>query len=238
MARLLIVEDEEEVLKTVKMFFKREGFEVYGVRTGREALETAEKHPPDIAILDVMLQEGPEGPNGMTGFDICKALRNQRFRGPVIFVTARTAERDKLTAFELGGDDYVTKPFSMLELGARVKAALRRAGGGRSIYRFGEVSVDLDNYAIRHNEGSPEERLERLSNREQELLRFLIEHRGQVLSRELLLTSIWQYNPNVTTRTVDTHILNVRKKLGDDAQQPRFIETMHGVGYRFLAEEG
>lgn len=233
MARILFVEDEEEVLETVKKFFSRQGFDVYGARTSADALEIAERFPPDVAVLDVMLQEGPEGPDGMDGFDICKALRANKFRGPVIFVTARTSEQDKLLGFELGADDYVTKPFSLKELHARVQASLRRAGGARSVYKFGPVEVDLDNYVIRHSGLE-----ERLSNREQELLRFLIEHRGQVLPRELLLTSIWQYNPNVTTRTVDTHILNVRKKLGDDAQNPRFIETMHGVGYRFIAEEG
>ena len=233
MARILFVEDEEEVLETVKKFFSRQGFDVYGARTAADALELADRFPPDVAVLDVMLQEGPEGPDGMDGFDICKALRANKFRGPVIFVTARASEQDKLLGFELGADDYVTKPFSLKELHARVQAALRRAGGARSVYKFGPVEVDLNNYVIRHSGLE-----ERLSHREQELLRFLIEHSGQVLPRELLLTSIWQYNPNVTTRTVDTHILNVRKKLGDDAQNPRFIETMHGVGYRFIAEEG
>ena len=237
MARILFVEDEVEVLKTVKAFFAREGYDVYGAQTGAEALDLARRFPPDVAVLDVMLQEGPEGIDGMDGFEICRVLREQKFRGPVIFLTARTTEQDKLLGFELGADDYITKPFSLLELKARVSAALRRAGGARSVYRFGEVEVDLDNYVIRRPDGSNAVE-ERLSNREQELLRFLIEHRGQVLPRELLLTSIWQYNPNVTTRTVDTHILNVRKKLGDDAQSPRFIETMHGVGYRFVAEEG
>ena len=124
-------------------------------------------------------------------------------------------------------------PSPLLELKARVQAVLRRSGGARSIYRFGTVEVDLDNYVIRHPDAE-----ERLSNREQELLRYLIEHRNKVLPREELLTSIWKYSPNVTTRTVDTHILNVRKKLRDDASSPRFIETMHGVGYRFIGEEG
>ncbi len=234
MPRLLIVEDEEEVLDIVKAFFTREGFDVYGARSGAEALKLAARFPPDLALLDVMLHEGPSGPGGMDGYEICHALRERKFRGPVIFLTARTTEADKLMGFELGADDYVTKPFSLLELQARVKAALRRAGGARSIYHFGDVEVDLDNYVIRR-EGESEERL---SNREQELLRYLIEHRGKVLPRETLLTSIWEYSPNVTTRTVDTHILNVRKKLGDSAQNPRFIETLHGVGYRFIAQEG
>lgn len=231
MARILFVEDEEAVLDTLKRFFIREGFDVYGARGRTDAMEACRRYPPDVAVLDVMLNEGPEP--AFDGFDVCKGLRDEGYKGPVIFVTARTSEADKLTGFELGADDYVTKPFSLLELNARVQAVLRRSGGARSLYRFGTIEVDLDNYVIRHPDAE-----ERLSNREQELLRYLIEHRGKVLPREQLLTSIWQYSPNVTTRTVDTHILNVRKKLRDDAANPRFVETMHGVGYKFIAEEG
>lgn len=233
MPRILFVEDEEAVLETMKRFFTRENYDVFGARSLSAALDIARRHPPDVAVLDVMLNEGPEPQHD--GFDVCKALRDEEYDGPVIFVTARTSESDKLTGFDLGADDYVTKPFSLLELKARVSAVLRRTGGARSIYRFGEIEVDLDNYVIRHGEGEGEERL---SNREQELLRYLIEHRGTVLPRGELLTGIWKYSPNVTTRTVDTHILNVRKKLRDDAASPRFIETLHGVGYRFIASEG
>jgi len=232
MARILFVEDEQALLDTVQRFFKRENYDVYTARGLTEALQLHERYKPDVCVLDVMLNEGPEPDH--SGFDVCKALRDADYSGPVIFVTARTSEQDKLLGFELGADDYVTKPFSLLELKARVAAVLRRAGGARSVYRFGPVEVDLDNYVIRH-EGSDEERL---SNREQELLRYLIEHRGKVLPRGELLTGIWRYSPNVTTRTVDTHILNVRKKLRDDASNPRFIETLHGVGYRFIADEG
>ncbi len=231
MARILFVEDEEAVLETLMRFFRREGYDVYGARGMNDALENAHRFPPDLVLLDVMLNEGPEPDHD--GFAVCKALRDQDYVGPVIFVTARTSESDKLTGFDLGADDFVTKPFSLLELKARVSAVLRRSGGARSIYRFGEVEVDLDNYVIRHGDTE-----ERLSNREQELLRYLIEHRGTVLPRGELLTGIWKYSPNVTTRTVDTHILNVRKKLRDDAANPRFIETLHGVGYRFIASEG
>ena len=174
-----------------------------------------------------------EGPGGLDGFQILSELRRTGFAGPVILLTARTLEHDKLLAFDLGADDYITKPFSLLELRARVNAVLKRAGGGKSVYRYGPVEVDLDNYLIRHGE-----EVERLSNREQELLRYLIEHRGKVLGREELLASIWKYSAGVTTRTVDTHILNVRKKLRDDAGSPKFIETYHGIGYKFVGEEG
>ncbi len=232
MARILFVEDEEDLLSSLVAFFTREGFEVFHARGGEAAIQLAARMRPDIAVLDVMLHEGPEGPAGKDGFEVLRALRDRGFTGPVIFLTARTLEHDKLLAFDLGADDYITKPFSLLELRARVRAALKRAGGGKSVYRYGTVEVDLDNYVIRHGD-----ELERLSNREQELLKYLIEHRGKVLQRDELLTSIWKYSAGVTTRTVDTHILNVRKKLRDDASEPAFIETLHGIGYKYIAQE-
>ena len=231
MPRILFVEDELAIQDTLKRFFTREGFEVHTASSRSEALAVKGRTTPDVVVLDVMLNEGPEPQHD--GFDVCRALREGGYDGPVIFVTARTSEDDKLTGFDLGADDYVTKPFSLKELKARVQAVLRRVGSTKSLYRFGDVEVDLDNYVVRHGEET-----ERLSNREQELLRYLIEHRGKVLQRGELLTGIWQYSPNVETRTVDTHILNVRKKLRDDASNPRFIETLHGVGYRFIATEG
>ncbi len=231
MPRILFVEDETSVLDTLQRFFQREGFEVFTARGISGATSITQRQPPDVVVLDVMLNEGPEPDK--TGFDVARALRDEEYDGPILFVTARTSEQDKLLGFDLGADDYVTKPFSLLELKARVNAVLRRTGGAKSVYRFGTTEVDLDNYVIRHPDAE-----ERLSNREQELLRYLIEHRGKVLPRGELLTSIWKYSPNVTTRTVDTHILNVRKKLRDDAAEPRYIETLHGVGYRFIANEG
>jgi DNA-binding response OmpR family regulator len=231
MPRLMFVEDEQALTDTLVRFFNKEGFDVYTASSRSEAVENAARFPPDVIVLDVMLNEGPEPE--YDGFAVCRTLREDGYSGPVIFLTARTSEQDKLRGFELGADDFVTKPFSLLELKARITAVLRRFGGARSIYKFGGIEVDLDNYVIRQPDAE-----ERLSNREQELLRYLIEHRGKVLPREELLTSIWRYSPNVTTRTVDTHILNVRKKLRDDAASPVFIETMHGVGYRFIAEEG
>jgi two-component system alkaline phosphatase synthesis response regulator PhoP len=233
MPRILFVEDEEDLLSSLVAFFTREQYEVYQARGGRAALQLLGRAKPDVAVLDVMLHEGPEGPAGLDGFQVLSEMRKAGFTGPVILLTARTLETDKLLAFDLGADDYMTKPFSLLELKARVQATLKRAGGAKSVYRYGDIEVDLDNYLIRHGE-----EVERLSNREQELLRYLIEHRGKVLGREELLQSIWRYSAGVTTRTVDTHILNVRKKLRDDAGKPRFIETFHGIGYKFVAEEG
>ncbi len=232
MPRILFVEDEEDLLSSLVAFFTRDGFDVFHARGGRAALDVAARQKLDVVVCDVMLHEGPEGHLGLDGFQILSELRRGGFVGPVLLLTARTLETDKLLAFDLGADDYVTKPFSLLELRARINAVLKRAGGARSVYRYGGVEVDLDNYLIRHGD-----EVERLSNREQELLKYLIEHRGKVLNREELLSHIWKYSAGVTTRTVDTHILNVRKKLRDDATSPRFIETFHGIGYRFVGEE-
>ena len=232
MPRILFVEDEPEVLKSLMRFFKKQQYDVYGTQTGAEALEIAERYMPDIAVLDAMLHEGPEGVDGMDGFEICRKLRQQNFDRPIIFLTARSTEQDKLLGFEIGADDYVTKPFSLLVLKARVEANLRRSGPPRNIYRFGPVVIDLDQYVIRHPSSQ-----EKLSNRERDLLQFFIANRGRILSRDELLREVWGYKSGIATRTVDTHVLTVRKKLGDDAQNPRFIETLHGVGYQFIASE-
>jgi DNA-binding response OmpR family regulator len=213
-------------------FFKRQGYDVYGAQTGAEALDLAERYPPDIAVMDVMLHEGPAGPDGMDGFEICRTLRKTGFDRPVIFLTARSTEQDKLLGFELGADDYVTKPFSLLVLKARVDRLIKKVGT-RKLYRFGETVVDLDLYVIRRPD-----KTERLSNRERDLLEFFIQNSGRILSRDLLLRQVWGYKSGIATRTVDTHVLTVRKKLGDNAQNPQFIETLHGVGYQFIASEG
>jgi len=229
MARILFVEDEEAVLKRLLKYFEREGFEVRGAQTGAEALEAAASFHPDVAVLDVMLHEGPGGMEAMDGYEICRGLREAGFERPVIFLTARSSEQDKLLGFELGADDYVTKPFSLPELKARVEACLRRAGGARRLFSFGEVKVDLDQYTITRPDS-----IQRLSNRERDLLEFFLKNRNRILSRDELLKRVWGYKAGIATRTVDTHVLTVRKKLGDNAQNPRFIETLHGVGYQFI----
>jgi DNA-binding response OmpR family regulator len=235
MARILFVEDEVEVLGTLTKYFERQGHIVHAVRTGEEALTVAERFPPDVVVLDVMLQEGPAGPDGMNGFEICTALRSSGYDRPVIFLTARTSEEDKIVAFDAGADNYVTKPFSLPVLEKRIDAMLRRVGGARYLYHFGDVRVELgpNDMAIHHPDGD-----EPLSKREAALLRFFIDNRGRILSRDMLLERVWGYRAGVATRTVDTHVLTVRKKLRDNAQEPIFIRTLHGVGYQFIAEEG
>ena len=233
MPRILVVEDEQALLDTVQRFFTREGFDVHTARSRSEALDLYNRYPPDVVVLDVMLNEGPEP--DFDGFDVCKALRDAEYEGPVIFVTARTSEADKLTGFDLGADDYVTKPFSLREVMARVKARLRNrtvqeeeAGVIPDEFHFGNVDVDLRRRILRKN---GEEH--RLTTHEAGVLGYLIGHRGRDVSREELLQEVWGYSPNMTTRTVDNQILKLRKKVEDVPADPRHILTVHGTGYRF-----
>ncbi len=240
-AKILFVEDEEAVLSSMKKFFDKQGFFTLGARSSEEALTLATRHKPDIAILDVMLHEGPEGQKDdpksqKSGFDICKSLRDNGFSQPIIFLTACTTEQEKLLGFEVGADDYVTKPFSLPVLLARVRANLKRVGNIRKLYTYGNVVVDLEVHEIRHTVGDTVEK-EALSRRECDLISYLIQNRGRIISREKLLEKVWDYNAGVHTRTVDTHILTVRKKLRDDAIKPMFIQTHHGVGYQFIGTE-
>lgn len=233
MRRILFVEDEYELLKDLGKYFKSIGYEVMTAQTGSEALSLAQRYTPSVVVLDVMLHEGPAGGDALSGYEICKALRDQRFDRPILFLTGRTTEADKLTGFALGGDDYLTKPFSLLELRARVEALLRRMPA-RSLYRFEDLEVDLDNFELRRDDGSTD----RLTRMERDLLLYLIDNRGRLLEREELLSRVWGFRPGVESRTVDTHVGNLRIKLRDQAVSPRFIQTVNRVGYRFIGVEG
>ena len=227
---ILFVEDEAPVLKTMLKFFTKQGFETYGAQTPEDALNLARTKVPDIAVLDVMLHESGGGTGEVDGFELCRSLREQGFDKPIIFVTARSSEEDKLLGFDVGADDYVTKPFSLPELLARVKANLRRGGVETQIYRYeNNIVVDLEMHEIRHGD-----EVEQLSKRERDLLAFFIKNTGKILSRNQLLEEVWGYKGGLHTRTVDTHVLTVRKKLRDNAQIPQFIQTLHGVGYKFI----
>jgi two-component system alkaline phosphatase synthesis response regulator PhoP len=227
MNRLLIVEDEPDMVTGLKDNFELEGFEVRSASDGVAGLEMARRGNPHVVILDVMLPR-------MSGLEVCKALRREGCTVPILMLTARGQELDKVVGLEVGADDYVTKPFSVRELIARVHALLRRAQAGAPAsrlesYSFGDVRLDFKAYRATRGD----QRLD-LSPRELDLLRYLIERKGETVSRERLLSEVWGYGGQVNSRTVDAHITKVRAKIGDNKAQPRLIVTVHGVGYRFV----
>ena len=223
--QVLIVEDERQIRESLSDFFNLQGYDVLAAGTGDEGLATGLSEQPDLILLDIMLP-------GMHGFDVCRGLREGGYAGPVLFLSAKGEQLDKLTGFDVGGDDYITKPPDLRELLARVRANLRRAekdAPSEEAFSFGNVAVNFTTYDL-SVQGKPV----KLSAKEMELLRFLVQRRGQVLSREVLLEEVWNYDSDVSTRTVDTHILNLRRKLKDGPPN-RFIQTVHGVGYKFAS---
>ena len=226
--KVLVVEDDEAMAVALRDGFAYEGYEVAVAREGLSGLHAAEHAALDLVILDVMLPK-------MSGLDVCKRLRGNGNNVPIIMLTARGQEIDKVLGLRLGADDYVTKPFSFLELLARVDAVLRRAGGpagcgkGAACYSFGDVTVDFK----RHEARKGSDRLE-LTPREFRLLDFFVKHRGQVVTRDQLLDGVWGYTTVPFTRTVDTHVAKLRKKIEDVPAEPRFLVTVHRLGYKFL----
>ena len=226
--RVLIVEDEEGLLEGLSHNFKFEGYDVLTAKNGTEGLKMALKQKPDVVILDIMLPE-------KDGFTVLKELRQRHREIPVLVMTARNFEADVLKGFDLGADDYVTKPFGIKELMARVRRLTERAGSGGvtlapTTYTFGDVEVRFEPREV-YKAG----KAVALSFKEFELLKYLIEHRGRTVSREELLEEIWGVDEElgVTTRTVDTHVSNLRSKLGAGFAQP-FIVAVHKVGYKFV----
>jgi two-component system alkaline phosphatase synthesis response regulator PhoP len=225
MSKILIVEDEPDMVLGLKDNFEFEGYEVLTASDGQTGLERARTQKPDLLVLDIMLPK-------LSGLEVCKTLRGEGFEAPIVMLTARGQEIDKVVGLELGADDYVTKPFSIRELLARVRAILRRSEGKKkrlSRYQFSDVELDFEAY--RAKKGG--EALE-LSPREFELLRYLIERKGETVSRDRLLEDVWGYESYPSTRTVDTHIAKLRAKIGDSGSEPRWILTIHGVGYKFV----
>jgi two-component system alkaline phosphatase synthesis response regulator PhoP len=223
--RILIVEDEPDMVLGLKDNFEFEGYEVLTASDGVTGLERAREKKPELVILDIMLPR-------LSGLEVCKTLRGEGFEAPIIMLTARGQEIDKVVGLELGADDYVTKPFSIRELLARVRAILRRTDGSKrrlSHYSFFDLELDFETYQAKKS-GEPLD----LSPREFELLRYLIERKGETVSREKLLQDVWGYESYPSTRTVDTHIAKLRAKIGDSGSEPRYILTIHGVGYKFV----
>jgi DNA-binding response OmpR family regulator len=225
MTKILIIEDEPNMVAGLRDNFEFEGYEVAAAYDGVEGLERALKDSPDLVLLDVMMPK-------MSGLEVCKQLKVKRPGIPIIMLTARGQEVDKVVGLELGADDYVTKPFSIRELIARTKAVLRRvskSNGHGDSFGFSDVSVDLKSCRVTRR-GKPVE----VSAKEFELLKYFIGHSGETLSRERLLTEVWGYEHFPTTRTVDAHIVRLRQKLEPSPEQPHFFLTVHGVGYKFV----
>lgn len=222
MKRILVVEDEPGIAFGLQLDLKTEGYEAEIESDGEKALQRAQKETFDLILLDVMLP-------GKDGFEVCRELRRSGSKTPIILLTARAQEAEKVLGLELGADDYVTKPFSPRELRARVKAALRRtADGPQETYCFGDAEVDMARCELRRA-GKPVE----VTALEFKLLSALVGHRGRVLSREQLLDLVWGHGTFVTDRVVDNHVVTLRKKIEPEPAQPRFLVSVRGMGYRF-----
>jgi len=222
MPRVLVVEDEPDIALGLKDDLERHGYEVRTVGDGEAALRQGREAGWDLILLDLML-------SGRDGFAVCRELRSAGIRTPVIMLTARTHEAEKVQGLELGADDYVTKPFSPRELRARIQAVLRRvADESEGTYRFGDCAVDFDRGEVRCNRAAVD-----VTALEFRLLAAFIRRRGHVLSRRQIIDAAWGEDTFVTDRVVDTHILNLRKKIEPEPSRPRYLCSVRGMGYRF-----
>lgn len=223
--RILIVEDEQGLRLTLGDRLRNEGYEVETAPDGAAGLDRASRGGFDLIILDLMLPE-------KSGLDVCRDLRQQGLTTPVLMLTARGQTLDKVVGLKIGADDYVTKPFEMIELLARIEALLRRKQTSThapgAVYQFGTVRVE-----VRSTEVFRDGRPVTLSAKEFQLLRYLLEHRGETLSRDTLLHEVWEYAATPTTRTIDVHVAWLRQKLEEDPKKPQWILTVHGHGYKF-----
>jgi DNA-binding response OmpR family regulator len=224
--KVMIVEDDPHILLGLEEILKGEGHEVVVCNRGDQALASIKTHQPSLLVLDVMLP-------GLSGYEICKQLRAQKIATPVLMLTAKGQEMDKVIGLDLGADDYVTKPFGVRELVARINALLRRGHGQSSpaysvaSFQIGSAVVDPRTFELRRGKTT-----ETLTARELKLLQLLHAHPGEVFSRDRLLTEVWGYHYYGTTRTLDQVIVQLRRKLGDAAENPKHLLTVHGVGYK------
>jgi two-component system alkaline phosphatase synthesis response regulator PhoP len=223
---ILLIEDEKGLIITLTDRLRSEGFEVTSANDGKKGFEAALAGSFDLIILDVMLPK-------KNGYDVCRDLRQKGVSTPILMLTAKGETIDKVLGLKLGADDYLTKPFEVIELLARVEALLRRSptqtnGASNEAFRFGDVTIDF-----KRAEVTKENKAVDLSAMEFKLLQYLIENRGTVHSRDCLLDAVWGYDAMPTTRTVDVHIAWLRQKLEDNPRHPHFIQTVHGMGYKF-----
>jgi len=224
--KILVVEDDEHILLGLEEILKSEGYAVAVCKRGDKAVEAVAKERPALVVLDVMLP-------GLSGFDVCKQLRTKKVTVPILMLTAKGQELDKVIGLDCGADDYVTKPFGVRELVARINALLRRcareAEDGEVVFRIGDCSIDPKRFQLQRGKTTEE-----LTAKELKLLQLFHKHPGEVFSRDKLLNEVWGYNYFGTTRTLDQVIVQLRKKLGDPADNPRHLLTVHGVGYKLL----
>jgi DNA-binding response OmpR family regulator len=225
MPRILVVEDDPAILRGLVDALEQEGYSVLSARNGRQGLDLGLREEVDLVVLDVMLP-------GMDGYEICRKLREDHLGVPILMLSARSRESDKIVGLEFGADDYVTKPFGVAELLARIKALLRRMNrpDDRKLrtYSFGEVSLDFEKFRATRA-GKPL----LLTAREYAILGHFIRHRGNVVTREELLTSVWGHETAPDSRTVDTHMAQLRKKVEKNTSRPRYLVSIRGAGYRF-----
>ena len=221
--QILVVEDEPDMALGLKHNFEFEGYRVRVAKDGSEGLSAALSNQYDLIILDVMLPS-------ISGLDVCRQLRRKGLTMPIIMLTARGQEMDKIIGLETGADDYVTKPFSINELLARVRAQLRRQSRQPiHHYRLGDIDLDFLHYKATRRHAPLD-----LSPREFEILRYLIEHKGETVTRDQLLDDVWGYDNYPITRTIDNHIAKLRQKVEPVPSDPQYIITVHRIGYRFL----
>lgn len=229
--RILIVEDDPHILLGLEEVLKSEGYEIASCNRGDGALAAVTRFQPTLIVLDVMLP-------GMSGYDICKQLRSKKVSTPILMLTAKGQEIDKVIGLDLGADDYVTKPFGVRELLARIQALLRRTGGSSASsqvqneqsFQIGSATIDPKTFQLKRGRV-----VEELTAKELKLLQIFHTHAGEVLSRDRLLNEVWGYNYYGTTRTLDQVIVQLRKKLGDNGGEPKRLLTIHGVGYKLSA---
>lgn len=226
--KILIVEDDPHILLGLEEILKGEGYEVTVCNRGDKAIEAASKHQPSLIVLDVMLP-------GLSGFDVCKQLRARKASTPILMLTAKGQEMDKVIGLDLGADDYVTKPFGVRELVARINALLRRTQASPSSadnetpFQIGQARIDPKKFELKRGRTTEE-----LTAKELKLLQLFHARPGEVFSRDKLLNEVWGYNYYGTTRTLDQVIVQLRKKLGDSADDPKHLVTVHGVGYKLV----
>lgn len=236
MSRILVVEDEESIARGLEFNFEQEGYEVEVASDGPSAVAHYEgdPHPFDLVILDLMLP-------GMSGYDVCKAIRAKDHRVPILILSARTLSEDKILAFDVGTDQYVTKPFSLAEVLARVRNLLARhpvsesaAKAAPGVYRFSDVTIDFPRFTVTADRG--EGVTHELTTLESQLLRYFVENEGRVLARQDILDDVWPSDVDVTTRTIDNFVLRLRRIIEPDPANPRHLLSVRGTGYRFVAK--